>query len=218
MQAPVYNLAGEVVDNIEISDKVFGVPFNEALVHQSVLRQQANARQGNASTKTRGNVSGSTRKLYKQKGTGSARAGSIKSPLRRGGGIVFGPHPRDYHQAMPKSMRRLALRCVLSAKLEDGELKILESFKLDGIKTKNVVSILDAMQVDKTTLVVTGEGNVNLVKSARNLPGVKSLPANLLNVVDIISHNTLLIEVNAVRIAEQLWGESSSGEENDATA
>jgi large subunit ribosomal protein L4 len=218
MQAPVYNLAGEVVDNIEISDKVFGVPFNEALVHQSVLRQQANARQGNASTKTRGNVSGSTRKLYKQKGTGSARAGSIKSPLRRGGGIVFGPHPRDYHQAMPKSMRRLALRCVLSAKLEDGELKILESFKLDEIKTKNVVSILDAMQVDKTTLVVTGEGNVNLVKSARNLPGVKTLPANLLNVVDIISHNTLLIEVNAVRIAEQLWGESSSGEENDATA
>jgi large subunit ribosomal protein L4 len=218
MQAPVYNLAGEVVENIEISDKVFGVPFNEALVHQSVLRQQANARQGNASTKTRGNVSGSTRKLYKQKGTGSARAGSIKSPLRRGGGIVFGPHPRDYHQAMPKSMRRLALRCVLSAKLEDGELKILESFKLDEIKTKNVVSILDAMQVDKTTLVVTGEGNVNLVKSARNLPGVKTLPANLLNVVDIISHNTLLIEVNAVRIAEQLWGESSSGEENDATA
>jgi large subunit ribosomal protein L4 len=218
MQAPVYNLAGEVVENIEISDKVFGVPFNEALVHQSVLRQQANARQGNASTKTRGNVSGSTRKLYKQKGTGSARAGSIKSPLRRGGGIVFGPHPRDYHQAMPKSMRRLALRCVLSAKLEDGEMKILESLKLDEIKTKNVVGILGAMQADKTTLVVTGTGNVNLVKSARNLPGVKTLPANLLNVVDIISHNTLLIEVDAVRKAEQLWGESSSGEENDATA
>ena len=218
MQAPVYNLAGEVVDNIEISDKVFGVPFNEALVHQSVLRQQANARQGNASTKTRGNVSGSTRKLYKQKGTGSARAGSIKSPLRRGGGIVFGPHPRDYHQAMPKSMRRLALRCVLSAKLEDGEMKILESLKLDEIKTKNVVGILGAMQADKTTLVVTGTGNVNLVKSARNLPGVKTLPANLLNVVDIISHNTLLIEVDAVRIAEQLWGESSSGEGNYATA
>ena len=218
MQAPVYNLAGEVVDNIEISDKVFGVPFNEALVHQSVLRQQANARQGNASTKTRGNVSGSTRKLFKQKGTGSARAGSIKSPLRRGGGIVFGPHPRDYHQAMPKSMRRLALRCVLSAKLEDGEMKIMESLKLDEIKTKNVVVILDAMKVDNTTLVVTGEGNVNLVKSARNLPGVKTLPANLLNVVDIISHSTLLMDVDAVRKAEQLWGESSSGEENNATA
>ena len=218
MQAPVYNLAGEVVTNIEISDKVFGVPFNEALVHQSVLRQQANARQGNASTKTRGNVSGSTRKLYKQKGTGSARAGSIKSPLRRGGGIVFGPHPRDYHQAMPKSMRRLALRCVLSAKLEDGELKILESLKLDEIKTKRVTAILDAMKVDKTTLVVTDTGDVNLVKSARNLPGVKTLPANLLNVVDIISHNTLLMEVDAVRKAEQLWGESLAGEENNATA
>jgi large subunit ribosomal protein L4 len=218
MQAPVYNLAGEVVANIEISDRVFGVPFNEALVHQSVLRQQANARQGNASTKTRGNVSGSTRKLYKQKGTGSARAGSIKSPLRRGGGIVFGPHPRDYHQAMPKSMRRLALRCILSAKLEDGELKILESLKLDEIKTKKVTAILDAMKVDKTTLVVTDTGDVNLVKSARNLPGVKTLPANLLNVVDIISHNTLLMEVDAVRKAEQLWGESLSGEENNATA
>ena len=218
MQAPVYNLAGEVVSNIEISDKVFGVPFNESLVHQSVLRQQANARQGNASTKTRGNVSGSTRKLYKQKGTGSARAGSIKSPLRRGGGIVFGPHPRDYHQAMPKSMRRLALRCVLSAKLEDGELKILESLKLDEIKTQKVAAILDAMKVEDTTLVVTESGDVNLVKSARNLPGVKTLPANLLNVVDIISHRTLLMEVDAVRKAEQLWGESSSGEENNATA
>ena len=218
MQAPVYNLAGEVVTNIEISDKVFGVPFNEALVHQSVLRQQANARQGNASTKTRGNVSGSTRKLYKQKGTGSARAGSIKSPLRRGGGIVFGPHPRDYHQAMPKSMRRLALRCVLSAKLEDGELKILESLKLDEIKTKKMAVILDAMKVDTTTLVVTSAADANVVKSARNLPGIKTLPANLLNVVDIISHRTLLMEVDAVRKAEQLWGESSSGEENNATA
>ena len=218
MQAPVYNLAGEVVANIEISDKLFGVPFNESLVHQSVVRQQANARQGNASTKTRGNVSGSTRKLYKQKGTGSARAGSIKSPLRRGGGIVFGPHPRDYHQAMPKSMRRLALRCVLSAKLEDGELKILESLKLDEIKTKKMAGILDAMKVDKTALVVTAAPDTNMVKSARNLPGVKTLPANLLNVVDIISHRTLLIEVDAVRRAEQLWGENSSGEENNATA
>jgi large subunit ribosomal protein L4 len=218
MQAPVYNLAGEVVTNIEISDKVFGVPFNESLVHQSVLRQQANARQGNASTKTRGNVSGSTKKLYAQKGTGSARAGSIKSPLRRGGGIVFGPHPRDYHQAMPKNMRRLALRCVLSAKLEDGELKILESLKLDEIKTKKMAAILDAMKVDTTTLVVTSAADVNLVKSARNLPGIKTLPANLLNVVDIISHRTLLMEVDAVRKAEQLWGESPSGEENNATA
>jgi large subunit ribosomal protein L4 len=217
MQAPVYNLAGEVVANIEISDKVFGVPFNETLVHQSVIRQQANARQGNASTKTRGNVAGSTRKLYKQKGTGSARAGSIRSPLRRGGGIVFGPHPRDYHQAMPKSMRRLALRCVLSAKLDDGEMKIMESLKLDEMKTKKMAVILDAMKVEKTTLVVTAAADTNTVKSARNIQGVKTLPANLLNVVDIISHRTLLIEVDAVRKAEQLWGENASGEDN-ATA
>jgi large subunit ribosomal protein L4 len=138
--------------------------------------------------------------------------------LRRGGGIVFGPHPRDYHQAMPKSMRRLALRCVLSAKLEDGELKILESLKLDEIKTRKMAVILDALKVDKTALVVTSSADANLVKSARNLPGIKTLPANLLNVVDIISHRTLLMEVDAVRKAEQLWGESSSGEENNATA
>lgn len=218
MQAPVYNLAGEVVANIEISDKVFGVPFNEALVHQSVVRQQANARQGNASTKTRGNVAGSTRKLYKQKGTGSARAGSIKSPLRRGGGIVFGPHPRDYHQAMPKSMRRLALRCVLSEKLTGGGLKILESLTIDEPKTKKMAGILDAMKVETTALVVTSAADANVVKSARNLPGIKTLPANLLNVVDIISHQTLLMEVAAVRKAEELWGENSSGEESNATA
>jgi large subunit ribosomal protein L4 len=218
MQAPVYNLAGEVVANIEISDKVFGVPFNEALVHQSVVRQQANARQGNASTKTRGNVAGSTRKLYKQKGTGSARAGSIKSPLRRGGGIVFGPHPRDYHQAMPKNMRRLALRCVLSEKLTGGGLKILESLTIDEPKTKKMAGILDAMKVETTALVVTSAADANVVKSARNLPGIKTLPANLLNVVDIISHQTLLMEVAAVRKAEELWGENSSGEESNATA
>ncbi|MCX6003136.1 MAG: 50S ribosomal protein L4 [Chloroflexi bacterium] len=217
MQAPVYNLAGEVVANIEISDKVFGVPFNEALVHQSVVRQQANARQGNASTKTRGNVAGSTRKLYKQKGTGSARAGSIKSPLRRGGGIVFGPHPRDYHQAMPKNMRRLALRCVLSEKLTGGGLKILESLTIDEPKTKKMAGILDAMKVETTALVVTSAADANVVKSARNLPGIKTLPANLLNVVDIISHQTLLMEVAAVRKAEELWGENSSGEKSNAT-
>jgi large subunit ribosomal protein L4 len=218
MQAPVYNLAGEVVANIEISDKVFAVPFNESLVHQSVVRQQANARQGTASTKTRGEVAGSTRKLFKQKGTGNARVGGRKSPLRKGGGVVFGPHPRDYRQAMPKSMRRLALRCVLSAKFEEGELKILESIKIDEPKTKIMAGILDAMKVDRTGLVVTLAPDANVVKSARNLPGVKTLPADLLNVVDILSHQTLLIEVAAVRKVEQLWGGNSAGEEKNATA
>ncbi|MBN1643341.1 MAG: 50S ribosomal protein L4 [Dehalococcoidales bacterium] len=217
MQAPVYNLAGKVIDNIEISDKVFGVPFNETLVHQAVVRQQADARQGNASTKTRGNVAGSTRKLYRQKGTGSARPGSIKSPLRRGGGIVFGPHPRDYHQAMPKKMRQLALKCVLSEKISGGDLKIVDSLKIKEPKTRVMAGVLDAVKVDTTALVVTSTANADVIKSARNLPGVKTLPADLLNVVDILSHQTLLMEVEAVRRVEQLWGETSAGEVNNAT-
>ena len=212
MQAAVYGLTGEVVEHIEISDQVFGVPFNQGVVHQAMVRQRANARQGTASTKTRGEVSGSNRKLYRQKGTGWARAGSIKSPLRRGGGIIFGPAPRSYRQAMPKKMRRLALRCVLSAKARDGELMILEALKLDEPKTKEMVQILTALKVDCSALIVTSEGEANLVKSARNLAGVKTLPANLLNVVDILSRKMLLMEVAAVRKAEQLWGGGSSEE------
>jgi large subunit ribosomal protein L4 len=119
---------------------------------------------------------------------------------------------------MPKNMRRLALRCVLSAKLEDGELKILESLKMDEPKTKKMAGVLDAMKVDVTGLVVTSAADTNVVKSARNLPGIKTLPADLLNVVDIISHRTLLMEVAAVRKVEQLWGDNTSGEGNNATA
>jgi large subunit ribosomal protein L4 len=144
MQVPVYKLTGEVSEMIEISDRVFDVPFNEAVVHQAVVRQRANARQGTASTKTRGEVTGSTRKLYRQKGTGYARAGSAKSPLRRGGGIMFGPKPRSYRQAMPKKMRQLALRCVLSAKARDGELAVLESLTFEEPKSKQMARILEA--------------------------------------------------------------------------
>jgi large subunit ribosomal protein L4 len=212
MQVPVYGLTGEVVDNIEISDDVFGVPFNEAVVHQAVLRQRANARQGTASTKTRGEVTGSTRKLYRQKGTGYARAGSIKSPLRRGGGIMFGPKPRNYRQAMPKKMRRLALRCALSAKARDGELAVVDSLALDEPKSKEMDRILQALKVDSTALVVTSEAKANVVKSARNLPGIETRPADILNVVDILSSKMLLMEVAAVRRAEQLWGEKSPEE------
>jgi len=218
MQAPLYNLAGEVVGNIDISDSVFGVPLNEDLVHQAVLRQLANARQGNASTKTRGEVNGSTRKLYKQKGTGNARAGGRKSPTRKGGGSVFGPHPHSYRQAMPKKMQQLALRCALSAKMNDGDIKILESFKLDKVKTRVMAGVLDALKVEKTALVVTSKSNSNVVKSSRNLPGVKTMPANILNVVDVLNHRTLLMEVAAVRKAEQIWGQVAPGENNDANA
>ena len=207
MQTPVYNLAGEVVDQIEISDHVFDVPFNEAVVHQAVIRQRANARQGTASTKTRGEIVGSTRKLYRQKGTGYARAGSVKSPLRRGGGITFGPKPRSYRQAIPKKMRRLALRCALSAKARDGELAVLESLTLNEPKSKEMAQILRALNVDSTALVVTSEAKANVVKSARNLPGIQTRPADVLNVVDVLSSKALLMEVAAVRRAEQLWGE-----------
>jgi len=210
LQVPVYNIAGEVVDNIEISEQVFNVPFNQAVVHQAVVRQQANARQGTASTKTRGEVTGSTRKLFRQKGTGRARAGSIRSPIRRGGGIVFGPKPRSYRQDMPKKMRQLALRCVLSTKMRDEELIVLEQLKLDQPKTKEMVGILAALGVDSSALIVTSEPEENVVKSARNLPGIKTIPASLLNVVDILSRKMLLITVAAVRKAEELWGERLS--------
>ncbi len=210
MQVPVYNIAGEVVDNIEISGQVFDVPFNQAVVHQAMVRQRANARQGTASTKTRGEVTGSTRKLFRQKGTGNARAGSIKSPLRHGGGITFGPKPRSYRQAMPKKMRRLALRCVLSAKARDKELVVLEQLKLDEPKTKEMVKVLEALGVDSSALIVTSEPEENVIKSARNLPVVKMMPAGLLNVVDILSRKKLLMTVPAVRKAEELWGEKVS--------
>jgi len=207
VQIPVYNLTGEVVDHIEISEQVFGVPFNQAVVHQAVVRQRANARQGTASTKTRSEVSGSTGKMFRQKGTGLARAGSRRSPLRRGGGIIFGPKPRSYRQALPKKMRRLALRCVLSAKVRDEELIILEQLKLDQPRTKEIVGILAALGVDSSALIVTSEPEENVVKSARNLTGIKTLPASLLNVVDILSRKMLLMTVAAVRKAEELWEE-----------
>ena len=210
MQVPVYNLAGEVVEHVEISDEVFAVPFNQPVVHQAMVRQQANARQGTASTKTRSEVSGSSVKLFRQKGTGQARAGSRRSPLRRGGGIVFGPRPRSYHQAMPKKMRQLALRCVLSAKVEDGELMALEQLKLEEPKTKEMAKILASLGVDSSTLILTAEPEQNIVKSVRNLIGIKILPVNLLNVVDLLSHKKLLITIAAIRIVERLWGKRLS--------
>jgi len=210
VQVPVYSLNGETIKNIEISDQVFAVPFNQAVVHQAMVRQQANARQGTASTKTRSEVSGSTRKLFRQKHTGLARAGSRRSPLRRGGGITFGPRPRSYRQAMPKKMRQLALRCVLSVKARDGELMVLEQLKLKEPQTKEIVQILAALGVDSSTLIVTDEPEDNLVKSARNLTGIKTTPASILNVVDILSHKILLMTEAAVHRVEQLWGGSNA--------
>jgi len=217
LQVKVYNLSGEVVEEIEVDDYVFSVPFNKAVVHQVLVRQLANARQGTASTKTRSRVAGSTRKLFRQKGTGNARAGSIKSPLRRGGGITFGAHPRDYRQAVPKKMRRLALRCVLSAKAGDQELILLEHLNLENPKTKQMAGILTALGLDSSTLIVTAEIAENVIKSARNLPRVKTTLADLLNVGDILSYKALLMTVAAVRRVEGLWGEGLSQGGSDAS-
>ena len=217
MQVPVYNIAGEAVRQIEISDQVFAVPFNEAVVHQVMVSQQANARQGTSSTKTRGEVTGSTRKLYRQKGTGYARAGSRRSPTRRGGGITFGPKPRDYRQEIPRKMRRLALRCVLSAKAGDGELKILEAWDFAEPKTKKMAEVLSALGADSSVLIVTPEPEENIIKSARNLNSVKTMPVNVLNVLDILSHKMLLITEAAVRRAERLWGNGLTQGEYDAS-
>jgi len=217
VQVPVYSLTGEVVEHVEISDQVFAVPFNEGVVHQAMVRQQANARQGTASTKTRSEVSGSSAKMFRQKGTGLARAGSRRSPLRRGGGITFGPQPRSYRQAMPKKMRQLAIRCVLSAKARDKELKVLEELKLKEPKTKQMVQILTALGVDSSALIVTSEPEDSVVKSARNLKGIKTMPANLINVLDILSYKILLMTVTAVRKVEQLWGKKLAEEVKHAS-
>jgi large subunit ribosomal protein L4 len=198
------------VKQIEVSDRLFAEPFNEAVVHQAMVRQQANARQGTANTKTRSEVSGSSRKLFRQKHTGYARAGSRRSPIRRGGGVVFGPKPRSYRQAMPKKMRCLALRCLISAKVRDEELKVIEEFSLSEPKTKEMVRILAGLGVDTSALIVTAESEVNVVKSARNLSLVKTLPANILNVIDLLSYRVLVMTESAVRKAEELWGNSPS--------
>lgn len=216
MQVPVYSLTGEVVEQIEISDQVFAMPFNEGVVHQVMVGQLANARQGTASTKTRSEVQGSSQKMFRQKGTGMARAGGRRSPTRRGGGIIFGPRPRDYRQDTPKRMRRLALKCVLSSKLKDEELKVVQELKLEP-KTKYLVQILGALGADSSALVVTSGPEENVIKAARNIRGVKTMPANLLNVLDILSHKVLLITVSAVRRVEELWGEKVAAEVKDAS-
>lgn len=210
MEISVYNNAGQEITKIEVDESVFGVKPNEALVHQALVRQLANSRQGTADTKTRREVSGSSRKLYKQKHTGEARAGNRRSPLRRGGGVIFGPHPRSYRQAMPKKMRRLAIRSVLSAKVAGEELKVIDSFGLEEPKTSQMAQVLQALGIKSSALVVTADIDTTVVKSARNITRVKTLPANMLNVVDLMSCNTLLMTVDAVRRVESVLGEGQA--------
>ena len=210
MQVPVYGLAGEVINQVELSEEVFGVPFNEAVVHQAMVMQMANRRQGTASTKSRSEVRGSTRKLYAQKHTGRARRGDIKSPLLRGGGVAFGPKPRLYRQSMPKGMRRLALKCVLSSKIREENLKVIEKFAFEEPRTKDVVDMLAAVGVDSTALIVSEYSNPNMIKSARNLANVKTLPSSLVNVLDLLSYKALVISVPALYNIDRIWGSRSN--------
>ena len=203
---PVYSLNGEVVDQRELSQAIFGLPFNEAVVHQAMVRQLANRRQGTASAKTRGEVRGSTRKLYRQKHTGRARRGDVKSPLLRGGGVVFGPKPRTYRQAMPKKMRNLALKCLLSAKAREGNIKLVQELDFEEPKTKGMTNVLSSLGIDSSTLILTAQSTPNVVKSAANLAEVKVLPSNLINVLDLLSYKVLVATVPAIRNIEQIWG------------
>ena len=212
MQLVVYNQKGGKVSEIELSDAVFGVPFNEPVVHQALLMQLANRRLGTADTKTRSEVIRSTRKLFAQKHTGRARRGSAKSPVLRGGGVAFGPHPRSYRQAMPKKMRRLALKCVLSAKANSGELKVIDKLEMEQPKTKEMLDIVVALGIDTSVIIATfdAEGEDKVFKSARNLEGVRIVPANLLNVADLLSYKGLVMTRAAVQKVEELWGQKKT--------
>ncbi|MFC2040141.1 50S ribosomal protein L4 [Chloroflexota bacterium] len=213
MQLPVYNLSGEMVRKIEVSDRLFAEPFNEAVVHQVMVALRANARQGTASAKTRAEVKGSTRKLFRQKGTGNARTGPAKSPLRRGGGVIFPPKPRDHRQGLPKKMRQLALRCMISEKARAESIKIIENLEIAEAKTKQMAAVLSAVGAGRSTLVVTAGPEEKVVRSARNLPKTKTTPVNIINVLDLLTYGSVVITEDAVRAAERIWaaGDEAKG-------
>jgi len=202
---PLYNMSGAQVGEIELNDKVFGIEPSEAAMHQVVKMQLANRRVGTADTKTRGEVRGGGRKPYRQKGTGRARAGSIRSPLWRKGGVVFGPHPRDFSYRLPRKVRRLALRSALSSKVRDQEIVVVDQLVFDEPKTKKMVEVLDSLNVFEKALVVTADGDANVVKSARNIPGVKPIRADFLNVYDILNYDKLIITRDAVAKVEEVF-------------
>lgn len=206
MKISVYNRSGEVLRKIDVSEVVFGQPLNEALVHQALVAQQANARQGTSDTKTRAEVIGSTKKLYRQKHTGRARAGSAKSGVRRGGGAIFGPHPRDYSQSLPKKMRRQAIRCVLSGKVADEAMIVLDELNFETPRTRDMASILKALGVEKRAMLALTTGQETAAVSARNLPLVKTIPAVQLNVADMLAYDKLIMTEQALREIEALWG------------
>jgi len=202
----VYNMAGKTTgEEIELNEEVFGVEFNEPVVHQAIVMQQANQRQGTSATKTRGMVRGGGRKPWRQKGTGHARVGSNRSPLWVGGGVTFGPQPRSYTKAMPRKERRLAIRCALSAKVAAGQLVIIDNIAFDDFKTKRTVEMLDAFDAaDNKTLIITNGENENVELSARNIRKVTVINNGVLNCFDLLHNNKVFLDKNAVEKIEEV--------------
>lgn len=199
----IYNVNGEQVGELELKEEVFGVAVNESVLHDAVVMQLASRRLGTHATKTRAEVSGGGRKPWRQKGTGRARHGTSRSPIWRGGGIVFGPHPRDYSYNLPKKVRRLALKSALSSKVNTGDMLVLDSLQMEQPKTKDMAKILGNLKVNEA-LLVTAEADQTVNKSARNIPGIKPLDATGLNVYDILAHTKLVMTKDAVARIEEV--------------
>ncbi|TMC39271.1 MAG: 50S ribosomal protein L4 [Chloroflexi bacterium] len=213
----VYNMAGEAVEELELSEQVFGVTPNMAVLHQVVTAQLVNRRQGNASTKTRAEVSGGNRKPYKQKGTGRARQGSTRAPQFRHGGVVFGPKPHPYHHDVPRKMRRLAIRSALSDKVANEKLIVLNDLALEAPRTKDMVAILDKLPVDgKRVLMMLPQRNENVLLSLRNIPSAKVQHVSSINVVELLKHDCLIMPLKTVRWLEMVFGDGMSAEEASA--
>jgi large subunit ribosomal protein L4 len=203
---PLYDRTGKTVGNVDLSDELFAAPVNSSVLHQVVTAQLAARRAGTHDTRTRGELRGGGRKPYRQKGTGRARQGTVTAPHYRGGGTVFGPHPRSYEQRLPRKMKRLALRGALTAKFGDEQLKVIDTFGLDAIKTKDLVGVLGALEASGRVLVVAPGRDQNLEMSARNLPTVEVILADSLNVVDLLNADLVLIEQPALARIESVFG------------
>ncbi|MBM7694358.1 large subunit ribosomal protein L4 [Peribacillus deserti] len=200
----LYKQDGSQAGDIELNESIFGIEPNNAVLFEAIVMQRASLRQGNHKVKGRSEVRGGGRKPWKQKGTGRARQGSIRSPQWRGGGIVFGPTPRSYSYKMPKKMRRLAIKSALSAKLQEENILVLENLAFDAPKTKEFTAVLEGLSVDTKALIVTDSLNENVALSARNIPGVTVVEADGLNVLDVVGHNKLILTKAAVEKVEEV--------------
>ena len=201
----LYNMKGEIIGDVELSDSVFGIAPNEAAMHNFVKMQLANKRVGNSSTKTRAEVRGGGKKPWRQKGTGRARVGSSRNPLWRGGGVAFGPKPRSYAYSLPKKIRRLAMTSALSSKVLSQEIIVIDELKFDEPKTRWMVETLNAFETGNKILVVTAGTNIEVYKSARNIAGVKPVKADFMSVYDILNCETLIMTKAAVEYVEEVY-------------